>query len=148
MLLIPSFPPCVSMVWGCLLYRSNLPTIVPPLAAPPHPSWDMHCAVWVSGMLCAPSSQGMESPPALRPFVLGLLVGWLLVVGLLGWLLGWLVGCWLIGSWTTEFWWLVGLLVGGWLVAWLVGCWLVARVYVCVLPGHMLCAVVAHGVCV
>ena len=89
-------------------HRSSL---APP---PPPPGWVMHCAVWVSSMLCPPSSQVMESPPTLSALVPGLLVGWLLVFGLLGWLLGWLVGCW-----TAEFRWLVGWLVG-WLRGWLV----------------------------
>ena len=70
------------------------------------------CAVWVSGVLCPPSSQVMGPPPPLCALVPGLLVGWLLVFWLLGWLLGWLVGCWLIGSWAAEFGWLVGWLVG------------------------------------
>ena len=90
-------------------------------------------------------------PPPLCALVLGLLVGRLLVFGLLGWLLRWLVGCWLIGSGTAEFGWLVGWFVGwlvGWLVCWLVGCWLGAWVYVCVLSAHMLCGVAAQCVCV
>ena len=104
-------------------------------------------------MLCPPSSQVMESPRnvCIGNWLIGCLV---FVFGRLGWLLGWLVGCWLISSWAAEFgslvgWvgWLVGWLVG-WVVAWLVSGGLVARVYVCVLPGHMLCAVVAQFVCV
>ena len=106
-------------------------------------------------VLCfVPPPPRLWNPPpcALVP---DLLVGWLLGFGLLDWLLRWLVGYWLIGSGTGEFGWLLGWLVG-WLVAclvgslvrWLVGCWLVARVYVCVLYAHMLCAVAAQLVCV
>ena len=102
----------------------------------------MHCAaVRVSGMLCPPCSQVMQPPPPPCALVPGLLVGWLLVFGLLGWLLRWLVGCWFIGSGTAEFGWLVGWLVG-WLLA---SCW---GVCVCVLPAHMLCGVAAQCVCV
>ena len=90
MLLLPSSLPCVSVVWGCLVYRSPLPSIPPPLP-PSLPSWVLHCAVRVSSMLCPPSSEVMESPPPPRcALVPGLLVGWLLVFGLLGWLLCWL----------------------------------------------------------
>ena len=60
-------------------------------------------------------------PPPLCVVVPGLLVGWLLVVEL--------VGYWLVGSWAVEF---------GWLVGWLVAIWLVGR----------LCWLVARGVCV
>ena len=80
------------------------------------------------------------TPPPLCALVPGLLVGWLLVFGLLGWLLGWLVSCW-----TVEFGWLVGRLVA-WLVAWLVGCWLVAGVYVCVCTDAVALYVVVGGV--
>ena len=38
----------------------------------------------VSGVVCPPSLQDMESPPPLCALVSGLLVGWLLVFGLLG----------------------------------------------------------------
>ena len=81
----------------------------------------------------------MGTPPPLCALVRGLLVGWLLVFRLL-------VGCWVgwlvVGQLSLAGWLVV------WLVAWLVGCWLVAGVYVCVLPRHMLCGVVAHCVCV
>ena len=75
----------------------------------------------VSRMLCPPSSQVLQPPSPLCALVLSLLVGWLLVFGLLGWLLRWLVGCWLIGTGTAQFDWLVPWLVG-WLVGLFVGC--------------------------
>ena len=125
MLLVPSSLPRVSVAWGCLVYRSPFsPSLLSCL--PPPPSWVMHCAVVrVSGMLCHPSSQVMETPPRVHWYLPSLLVGWLLVFGLLGWLLGLLVGCWLIGFGTPEFAWLIG-----WLVGWFIG-WLVVAVWCC-----------------
>ena len=126
-------PPChvhvrdrVFVVWGCLVHCCSVKS----------------CAVRVSGMLCLPSSQFMHPPP-LCALVLGLLVGWLLTFGLLGWLLRWLVGCWLIGSCTAEFGWLVGWLVClfvCWLVGLLVG-WLLASCW-----GVCVCIVCTHAV--
>ena len=94
MLLLPSSPPCVSVVWGCLVYYCSVKS----------------CAVWVSGMLCPPSSQVMAPLPPC--------VHWYLPC--------WLVGCWfsgcLVGCWVC--WLVVGQLsLAGWLVGWLVG-WL------------------------
>ena len=115
MLLLPSSLPCVSVVWGCLVYRFPLPTIPPS-------SWVMHrAAVRVSGMLCSPSSQVLQPPPP--PVCTGTwLVGWLAVGFRVAWLVVALVG-WLLVDW---FWhsrvWLVGGVVG-WLVGWFVG-WL------------------------
>ena len=77
MLLLPSSPPCVSVVWGCRVYGCTVKSYV----------------VSVTGMLC-PLLRGYGTPPScVCALVAGLLVGWLLVFGLLGWLLGWLVGC-------------------------------------------------------
>ena len=98
MLLLPSSVPCVSVVWGCLVYCCSV----------------TRYADLVIGMLCPPSSQVMQPPPPpLRALAPGLLVGWLMVFGLLDWLLGSLVGCWCMGFVTAEF---------GWLVGWLHGC--------------------------
>ena len=81
-----------SLLPAMCVYGMGLPNVqVPPSHHPsclaaPSPRSVMHCAaVRVSGMLCPPSSQVMESrhPCALLP---GLLVGWLPVFGLIGWL--------------------------------------------------------------
>ena len=98
----------------------------------------------VTGMLCPPSSHVMEPPPPPCALVPGLLFGWLLVFGLLGWLLRWLVGCWLIGSGTAEFGWLVGWLVC-WLVRWLVGCRLVVGC-MCAYCQDTCCVALLHSV--
>ena len=145
MLLLPSSLPCVSVVWGCLVYRFSLPTIPPPL--PPHsPRWVMHCAVVrVSGMLCPPSSQVLQPPP---PVCTGTWpVGWLAVGFRVAWLVVALCG-WLLVDW---FWhscvWLVGEVVG-WLVGWFVG-WLVVGYLlacVCVYCPHTCCVVLLHTV--
>ena len=42
MLLLPFFMLCVLVLWDCLVYRSPLATIPPPLPLPP--IWVMHCA--------------------------------------------------------------------------------------------------------
>ena len=93
MLLLPSSPLCVSVVWGCLVYRTPLPTIVPPL---PPPSPQLGYALYYVGQWYAlsPLLPGYGTPLPLCALVPSLLAGWLLVFGLLGWLLGWLVGCW------------------------------------------------------
>ena len=139
MLLLPSSLPCVSVVWGCLVYRFPLPTIPPPL---PPPSWVVHCAaVGVSGMLCPPSSQVLQPPP---PPVHWYIACWFVCCWfsgcLVGCCVGWLVGCWLIGFGTAQFGWLVGWLVGwliGLLVGWLLAsCWGVCVVCVCIVCTH------------
>ena len=143
-LLLPSSPPCVSLVWDCLVYRPPLTTIDPPLPPPPPPPAGLFLCCVGERYALSPLLPGYGIPPPLCALVPPLLVGWPLVFGLLCWLLGWLVGCW-----TVESSWLIGWLVGwlvAWLLAWLVGCWLVAGLYVFVLPGHMLCGVVANFV--
>ena len=92
MLLLLSSLPCVSVAWGCLVFKSPLPTIPPPLPHPPL-SWVMHCVVRVSGMLCPPSFQVMDSPPVCTGTWL---VGWLAVGFRVAWLVVVLVGSLLV----------------------------------------------------
>ena len=141
MLLLPSSLPCVSVVWGCLLYRSPLPTIPPPFPPPPA----RLCTVLLCGsVVCfVPPPRKLWNPHLPCALVPGLLVGWLLVFGLLGWLLCWLVGCWLLGSGTAGFGWLAG-----WLLGWLV-CWLVSSLVGRLLAsfwGVCVCSVLTHVV--
>ena len=67
--------------------------------------------MWVSGMMCPPSSKVLGIPPSVCTG------GWLFVFGWLGWLFGW-VGWLDVGQLSLASW-LVGWLVG-WLRAWLV----------------------------
>ena len=111
----------------------------------------------VSGMVCPTSSQILQPPPPLCEPVPGLLVGWLLVFGLLGWLLGLLVGCWWMGSSTAEFGWLVGRLVVCMVGCLLASCWgvctgavafkmVLGGVYVCVCCLDTCYVVLLHSV--
>ena len=96
MLLLPSSLPCVSVVWGWLVYRFPLPTIPPPLPPPPQLGYALCCCAgqWYA---LSPLLPGSATPPP--PVCTGTwLVGWLAVGFRVAWLVVALVG-WLLVDW-------------------------------------------------
>ena len=61
MLLLPSPLPCVSVVWGCSVYRFPLPSIPPPLPLP-LPAW-LRSVLYGSMVWFVPPPPRLCNPP-------------------------------------------------------------------------------------